>query len=89
VRSWPGFLHVPEIVYLGDYRLRVRFSDGRLKDVDLSGELHGTVFAPLRDLDLVPQASVNEETGTVEWPTGADLAPEFLYDTGCESAQVA
>jgi len=35
---------------------------------------------PLRDPDLFGKVRVNPETGTIEWPNGADLAPDALYD---------
>jgi hypothetical protein len=65
------------------------FDNGVTKDVDLRGELHGEVFEPLRDPELFHQARVNPDTRTIEWPNGADLAPEFLYETGTPVEQVA
>jgi len=76
------FLHIARVQYLQDYRLRVEFDNGVIKDVDLERELYGEVFEPLRDLALFRQAQVNPETRTVEWPNGADLAPEFLFEIG-------
>lgn len=75
-------LHVEDVHYLGDYQLRVTFDDGVTKVVNLKDELHGQVFEPLRDQALFRQARVNPETRTIEWPNGADLAPEFLYEVG-------
>ncbi|MDQ4077125.1 MAG: DUF2442 domain-containing protein [Chloroflexota bacterium] len=83
------FLHVVSIRYLGDYQLRVEFNNGIIKDVDLSRELFGEVFRPLQDTRFFQQAFVNWETGTVEWPNGADFAPEFLDSIGREVQRVA
>jgi len=69
--------------------LRLEFSDGAVKDVDLSSELYGPVFEPLRDPAFFRQVRVNEETNTIEWPNGADFAPEFLYEAGKPARQVA
>jgi len=76
------FLHVVSVSYLEDYRLRLEFSDGLVKDVDLKGELYGEVFEPLKDKDFFRQVALNLEIGTIEWPNGADFAPEFLYEVG-------
>jgi Protein of unknown function (DUF2442) len=76
------FLRVKRVLSTKDYVLRVEFTDDVVKDVDLSGELHGEVFEPLRDPEFFKEASVNEETGAVEWRNGADFAPEFLYEIG-------
>jgi hypothetical protein len=35
------FLHVTEVNYLEDYKLRLRFDNGIIKDVDLRDELYG------------------------------------------------
>lgn len=83
------FLHVDEVTCLAPYRLRVQFDNGIIKDVDLSSELHGEVFEPLRDEDFFRRVVVNAETRTIEWPNGADFAPEFLYELGKEVKQVA
>lgn len=83
------FLHVIGVTHIKAYALRVEFSDGVVKEVDLSGELYGEVFEPLKDAELFKQVSVNGETSTIEWPNGADFAPEFLYEIGKEVKQVA
>ena len=83
------FLHVTDVQLTKAYELRVTFSDGIVKEVDLAGELHGEVFEPLKDLELFKQVRVNTETNTIEWPNGADFAPEFLYEIGREIKQVA
>jgi hypothetical protein len=83
------FLHVESVSYIRGYRLRIGFSDGMVKDVDLAGELHGEIFEPLKDLDFFLKVSVNPDTRTIEWPNGADFAPEFLYGTGVEIKKTA
>jgi len=50
--------------------------------IDIENELVGPVFEPLRDPEVFRQVAVNRETGTIEWPNGADFAPEFLYELG-------
>ena len=83
------FLHVVDVTYLADYRLRLTFNDGVVKEVDLQDELYGDVFEPLKDVALFKQVVVNADTSTIEWPNGADFAPEFLYELGQEVTRVA
>ncbi len=61
------------------YVIDVRFEDGRQRQIDIEPFFWGEVFAPLRDPDLFAQVGVDPTFGSVFWPTGADLAPEFLY----------
>ena len=61
------------------YVIEVTFNDGFRREVDIEPLFWGEVFAPLRDFDLFRQAAVDLRGGSVYWPTGADLAPEFLY----------
>ena len=73
-------LHVVEACYERDYVIHLKFNDGAEGYVDLSGELHGPMFAPLRDLDKFKAFRVDPEINTIVWDNGADLAPEFLHD---------
>ena len=68
------------------YTLDVTFDDGTVRRIDLEPELDGEVFEPLRDPALFAQVTVDDEAGTVVWPNGADLAPEFLYESGTQIA---
>ena len=70
---------VVEVRPLDGYRLWLRFQDGVSGIADLSAELWGPMFEPLKDAALFAQASVHLELETVTWPNGADLTPEFLY----------
>jgi hypothetical protein len=73
-------LHVKEAKYLRDYKIWLRFNDGAEGEVDLSGELEGEMFEPLRDADVFKCFRVDPELQTVVWENGADLVPEFLYE---------
>ena len=79
------FLHVIHVLYLRDYQLRLEFNDGKVKEVDLEDELYGEVFEPLNGMELFKRVYVNPDTGTIEWPNGADFSPEFLYEIGQEA----
>jgi hypothetical protein len=65
---------------LDGYRIRVTFSDGAVKEIDLSGELAAArgVFLELRDPRMFAAVRISE-TGAVEWPGEIDLDPEVLY----------
>ena len=70
--------------YAGDYRLRIRFDDGRTKLVDLSPYLDGPIFEPLKDLSYFKRFQVNKDIDTVVWPNNADFSPDFLYSVGLD-----
>ena len=69
------FLHIDRVTHVSGYQLRLAFNNGIEKDVDLTGELHGEVFEPLRDPQVFRRVQVNAETGTIEWPNGAHGQP--------------
>jgi len=77
---------LPKLVearYQGDYRVRLRFSDGVEGEIDLERDLWGEMFEPLKEKARFSELSLDEELGTIVWPNGADFAPEFLYQKLC------
>jgi hypothetical protein len=73
-------VRVTRVEHRSGYELRLTFNDGRDVDVDLTDELWGEMFEPLRDVSLFSRVEVDPELGTVGWPNGADLDPESLYE---------
>jgi hypothetical protein len=73
-------LHIKSAKHISDFILWVSFDDGTSGNIDLKNALQGTVFLPLKDINIFSKVSVDPELETVVWPNGADLAPEFLKD---------
>ena len=74
---------MPKLVearYVSGFVIWFRFSDGVEGEVDLAGELQGPIFEPLRDPAYFRLFALNPGVHTIAWPTGADLAPEFLHE---------
>lgn len=69
---------VIEARHVAGHTVWLRFSDGAEGEVDLSRELYGEVFEPLKDVEYFHKLQVHPELRTVVWPNGADFAPEFL-----------
>jgi hypothetical protein len=70
---------VVEVEHLGDFRLRLTFSDGLVRELDFDGVLEGGIFEPLRDRAVFAQVSVDTVAGTIAWPNGVDLDPDVLH----------
>ena len=74
---------VTSVAALPGSQLRVTFVDGTTGEVHLRSFLNnpridGTIFEPLRDPATFAQARV--ALGAIQWPNGADLAPDAMYD---------
>jgi len=70
--------HLIDARPVGGHRLWLRYDDGRQGEIDLADELSGPVFEPLRDLEFFRTFTINPDFHTLQWPNGADFAPEFL-----------
>jgi hypothetical protein len=73
-------IRVTAVEPLDGFTLRLRFNDASERDIDLSAELWGPMFEPLKaDSKLFRQVRVDEEMGTIVWPNGADMDPNVLH----------
>jgi len=81
--------HVIAAKHVSGYIIHLTFRDGTAGEIDLSAELTGPVFEPLREAEAFKRFSVHPEFHTLVWPNGADLAPEFLYENLKVTAQPA
>jgi len=78
---------VKDVTYVSDYKLLLSFDDGRVRLVDLSKELDGEIFEPLKDIGHFKKVRVNSSIDTIVWDNGADMCPDFLYKAGVEVTQ--
>ena len=80
---------IASVEALKPYVVRVVFADGEVRDVDIEPLLDGPVFAPLRDRNEFGRVAVDQQTGTVAWPGGADLDPDVIYGIASAARQPA
>lgn len=60
--------------------VRLTFTNGERREVDLSPYLHGPIFDEIRgDPAKFREIVVDREIGTVVWPNGADIDPDVLF----------
>lgn len=71
------FVHVVKAEQVKDCKVRPAFNDGVDGMVDLSAELHGEAFRPLRDLECFRSFALQGQA--FAWRNGAGFAPEFPH----------
>jgi hypothetical protein len=69
-------LKIVDVDYLGEYKLRLLFSNRAEGVVDLEKTLEAPAYKNLKDEHLFIQFALLD--GVIEWVTGVDLAPEYL-----------
>ncbi len=73
-------LNVVRADYIDDFRVKVLFNDGVEKVVDLKDYINSKkhpFFQPLKEVEKFKKFKVNR---TLVWDSGADIAPEYLYE---------
>ncbi len=81
-------VRIREAKPLGNFRVQLTLTDGRVIERDLEAMLAGPVFdGILRDDAQFRELRV--EGGTLVWPNGADLCPDVLIWGGLPPADSA
>lgn len=73
-------VRVRKVEPLDPFVVRVGFTDGTTREIDLEPLLDGPVFERVRrDPGFFDRVTVDEELGTIVWPNGADIDPDVLH----------
>ena len=75
-----SMVRVKQVTPLDEFVVRLSFSNGTQRDVDLEPFLHGPIVEPMRsDRTEFLKVSVDSRAGTIVWPNGADIDPDVVY----------
>jgi len=73
-------VRVSSAVPLKRFQVRLSFTDGSERVVDLDPYLRGPIFERVRaDSAFFRSMAVDPDFGTLVWPNGADICPDVLY----------
>jgi hypothetical protein len=73
---------IRSVLPLEGFHVKLTFTDGTEREVDLAPYLNGPVFEPLKkDPEIFRSVRVDDELGTIVWPNGADICPDVLYES--------
>jgi len=75
---------VKNVIAGSNYELAIEFDNGESGILDMKPFLDIGVFKKLKDPDVFKQVRVSFDT--IEWDSGADLDPEFVYSK-CHSKE--
>lgn len=73
-------VRIKSVEPLENFTVRLGFTDGTQRDVDLEPFLRGKIFEVLRQNQTAFRAvKIDERMGTIVWENGADIDPDVLY----------
>lgn len=73
---------ITDVSYIDDYKLKLKFENGKYKLVNLKPHLEGKIFEPLRDISYFKSVKLNKDIDTIVWQNNADFSPDFLCEIG-------
>lgn len=73
-------VRIKSVEPLENFVVRLEFTDGTSREIDLEPFLRGKIFERLRqDKEAFRAVKVDERMGTIVWENGADIDPDVLY----------
>jgi hypothetical protein len=73
-------VRVRAVTPLTGFRVKLSFTDGSEKEIDLEPYLRGPIFDQIRhDQETFRAVRVDARSGTIVWENGADIDPDVLY----------
>ncbi len=73
-------VRIQVVEVLEGFKVRLEFTDGTHKEIDLEIYLRGPIFEPIRnDPRMFHSVRVDKRMGTIVWDNGADIDPDVLY----------
>jgi hypothetical protein len=72
-----------------DYHVWIRFEDGLEGELSLAHLVGRGVFVAWNDEAEFRKVFIDEESGTIAWPGGLDVAPDALHQRLAESHSAA
>jgi hypothetical protein len=73
-------IRITSVELLNDFGVRLEFTDGTQRDIDLEPYLHGPIFEPIRNNPAIFRSvKVDKRMGTLVWGNHADIDPDVLY----------
>jgi hypothetical protein len=76
----PRPVRITTVKPMEGFTVRLEFTDGTTKEIDLQPYLHGPIFEPIRnDRQMFLSVKVDPRMGTIGWDNGADIDPDVLY----------
>ena len=74
-------VRIQSVEFSGAFRVRLGFTDGSSREIDLDRYLHGPIFEDIRNDPIVfRSAKIDGRMGTIYWDNGADIDPDVLYN---------
>ncbi|MEK6557043.1 MAG: DUF2442 domain-containing protein [Candidatus Margulisiibacteriota bacterium] len=72
------YLGIIDVKALDDFILQLTFENREVRQFDMKSYLQRGIFMELQDVRQFNRVKVSFDS--IEWPNGADLDPELLYD---------
>lgn len=73
-------VRIKSVEPLNDFTVKLQFTDGTNREIDLEPYLRGKIFESLKNNPSeFRTVKVDEQMGTIVWENGADIDPDVLY----------